>query len=391
MKVALFGGSFNPIHNGHLNLALSVLEQFEYEKIIFVPAFISPFKVKDDSHFAISPIDRFNMVNLAIESEKKFETSSYEILKSTPSFTIETVKYFYNNFYEIEGKIGLIIGSDNLIEIEKWKDFNHLMNMVDLIVVKREGVSLPNIKGLTFNFLEDAILPISSSRVREMIKRGDAWQNEVPEKVAQYIEENALYGLSFKEIENIIECVSNYAKKELSEKRFLHSLRVAEMAEKLSLTYSNLFVNPRVAYLSGVSHDITKEKSDEWQKMMIIEHKEILDDIEKANLRLLHGRTAAIVMEEKFGIKNRSLLDAVKHHTFSHSQLDNLGKILYIADKIEIGRENAQNLRSLIGISSIDEIMCLLLKSEEKKLINKGFSLHPEGKKLLEILMKKIK
>ena len=265
------------------------------------------------------------------------------------------------------------------------------MNMVDLIVVKREGVSLPNIKGLTFNFLEDAILPISSSRVREMIKRGDAWQNEVPEKVAQYIEENALYGLSFKEIENIIECVSNYAKKELSEKRFLHSLRVAEMAEKLSLTYSNLFVNPRVAYLSGVSHDITKEKSDEWQKMMIIEHKETLDDIEKANLRLLHGRTAAIVMEEKFGIKNRSLLDAVKHHTFSHSQLDNLGKILYIADKIEIGRENAQNLRSLIGISSIDEIMCLLLKSEEKKLINKGFSLHPEGKKLLEILMKKIK
>ena len=295
MKVALFGGSFNPIHNGHLNLALSVLEQFEYEKIIFVPAFISPFKVKDDSHFAISPIDRFNMVNLAIESEKKFETSSYEILKSTPSFTIETVKYFYNNFYEIEGKIGLIIGSDNLIEIEKWKDFNHLMNMVDLIVVKREGVSLPNIKGLTFNFLEDAILPISSSRVRKMIKRGDAWQNEVPKKVAQYIEENALYGLSFKEIENIIECVSNYAKKELSEKRFLHSLRVAEMAEKLSLTYSNLFVNPRVAYLSGISHDITKEKSDEWQKMMIIEHKETLDDIEKANLRLLHGRTAAIL------------------------------------------------------------------------------------------------
>ena len=410
MKIALFGGSFNPIHQGHVQLASAVLQELQYQKIIFMPAYHSPFK-QEDSQF-ISPLDRLAMVKLAIEDEKAFESSSYEIEKGESSFTINTIEYLYslyekNGKDEIEGKLGLIIGSDQLFQFEKWKDYKKILQVCDLIVAVRrcennnEDEQMLHKKfdkvGFKFTLLKTPITAISSSNIRTVIKAEKSWKINLTgkilnEKVATYIEENALYGspfeVAFSDIECLIDKVTAYAKNELSEKRFLHSMRVASMAERLASVYSDSLVPPRLAYLAGVAHDITKEKGDEWQKETVKAENESIDDVENKHLRLLHGRTSAIVLKKCFGIKHRSLLDAIRNHTFAHPFLDSLGKLLYIADKIEEGRQDVEELRAMIGTASINEIMIALLERGKTLLKEKGASPHPFATELLKRLKK---
>jgi len=383
MKVAIFGGSFNPIHLGHLEIAKSVLSQ--YDKVIFVPAYLSPFKLDDKSSFESSPVDRFKMVNLVVKEEPRFELDCFEVLKKEPSFTIDTVKYIYKKRSNIQGKLGLIIGSDSLTSIQRWRAYDELISLCDIIVAKRGNEEIKN-KEVSYKLLPFPIQPISSSLIREKIKKCEEWKALVPNVVASYIEENGLYTLSLENIDSLIEEIYSYAKTHLSEKRFLHSIRVAEMAETLARSYPNLLVFPRLAYLSGIAHDITKEESNFWQDSVIKEAGEELEEIEKSNLRLVHGKTASIILQKQFGIKNRSLLDAIRNHTLAHPNLDELGKILYIADKIELGRKGVENIQCLVGKSSIDEIMCLLLERGVKLLKEKGVKPHHFAIELLKKL-----
>ena len=383
MKLAIFGGSFNPIHLGHVEIAKTVLSQ--YDKVIFVPTYLSPFKLKEPSCFEASPVDRLNMVSLVAKEEIGFEADDFEVLKKGTSFTIDTVKHIYEKYPKLQEKPGLIIGSDSLAGIQRWKKYNELVNLCNFIVAKRGNEEIKDIK-IPYKLLENPIKPISSTAIRKKIKNCEEWKNLVPNVVASYIEENGLYTLSFEKIEDLIKDISFYAKTHLSEKRFLHSVRVAEMAENLASFYPNLLVFPRLAYLGGIAHDITKEESDIWQEETIKEAGEEIDEIEKANLRLVHGKTASIILQRQFGIKNRSLLDAIRHHTLAHLNLDELGKILYIADKIELGRKGVENIQCLIGKSSIDEIMCLLLERGANLLNEKGFKPHPFAIELLQKL-----
>ncbi len=391
MKLILFGGSFNPIHTGHIELARLALQELEYDKLIFMPTFISPFKMDSKDFDFIAPIDRLNMVKSAIRGFSHFEASAYEIHKEKISFTIDTVLYLYeyyeNKGQKIEGKIALLIGSDNLRDIPKWKDYEKLLELCDFVVAKRGNDSFEKVD-FPYKTLPREIENISSTNIRFSIKTGRDWVDFVPKKVEQYIKDNALYGSPYENTEELILEIKNYAMQNLSIKRMAHSVRVAEMAEKLALAYPNLCVFPRLAYMAGIAHDITKEKSEMWQEKMMQRHKEKIDDIEKSNLRLLHGRTAAIILQKQFKIYNRSLLDAVRWHTLSHPYFDSLGKMLYVADKIEVERKGMDEIREMVGQYSLDSIMCRLLQIESEKLKLKGLKVHPYSSQLLAKLLK---
>lgn len=413
MKIALFGGSFNPIHRGHVLLARAVVEELHYQKIIFMTALTSPFKTTES--LQCSPLDRLNMTRCAIEEEKEFECSDYEIWCDEPSFTIKTIGHIYSLYGRegrtsgsedcIEGKLGLIIGSDQLLQFKKWKDYDEILKLCDLIVAGRKSEDERKeewkIKSedVDFDFyeLQTPIMPVSSSRIRHIIRKEKNWKHRLSgkllnPKIATYIEENALYGcdikLAFPHLESLIEDVATYAKSELSERRFLHSLRVASMAERLAITYPHSFISPRLAYLAGVAHDITKEKSDEWQKKTVQAENESIDEVESEHLRLLHGKTAAILLRKYFGLKHRSLLDAIKNHTFAHPLLDDLGKMLYIADKIEEGRCGVEEVREMVGICTLNEIMIALLEKSEELLKAKNAVPHRYAVELLKRLKK---
>ena len=137
-KVGIFGGTFDPIHLGHLITAQSVREIRKLEKIIFIPAFISPHK--SDAKTS-SAVDRLNMIKLAIDGIPFFDYSDMEIKKGGVSFTVDTLRDLKNKYDDME----FIIGYDNIFEFHTWKDPDEIMNLGKILVLKRKSSHPPQV------------------------------------------------------------------------------------------------------------------------------------------------------------------------------------------------------------------------------------------------------
>lgn len=194
-KIGIFGGTFDPIHFGHLITTQIVCEKRKLDKIIFIPAFISPHKIRK---FASSPAHRSNMTKLAIDGMKNFDVSDIEINKSEVSYTVKTIEELKKQYDEIE----LIIGYDNLVVFDEWYKPDEILSMVELIVMKRsfdkELKSIHKYYGEAV-FVDTPNIEISSTEIRERVNKGLPINFMVPEKVNDYINENNLYKLKYAE------------------------------------------------------------------------------------------------------------------------------------------------------------------------------------------------
>ncbi len=187
-SIGIYGGTFDPIHLGHLITAQFVLEERKLKKIIFVPCNISPFKVNENHSEAFH---RLNMVKLAIENFPQFEVSDFEIKKGEISYTIDTLRFFSEIYSEME----LIIGYDNLILFDKWKQPDEIIKLAKLTVLNR-NIEDNNIRSKYFrmaNFVKTPLIEISSSMIRTRIKNNLPVDFLLPEKVMRYIKTNGLY------------------------------------------------------------------------------------------------------------------------------------------------------------------------------------------------------
>ena len=194
MRYCLFMGTFNPVHNAHLAFAKKVKEEFKFDKIIFIPAFIQPFKSKEEC--IKSAKDRFVMLEKAIKNHSYFELSDIEYKKGDTSYTIETIEILYKELSDIEGKINLIIGTDAFKNIFKWYRAEELIKIVNFIVLKRDTDELPKEKQfekISYNVLESESINISSTQIRNMVKSGEDISEFVPVEVMRYINDNKLY------------------------------------------------------------------------------------------------------------------------------------------------------------------------------------------------------
>lgn len=194
MRLCVFQGTFNPIHNGHLMMADFVLENFGFEKILFIPAFSPPHK-DTDTNLAYH---RLEMVKLAIEDNPNFEISDIEYKLKKKSYTYFTIKELYK-MYEIEGKINFIIGTDAFETLDSWYEIEKLRQLIDFIVFVRENNFDENKyknmqeKGYHFRFAKMNFNDISSTDLRDRIKENLSLEGLIPLKVEGYIEENELY------------------------------------------------------------------------------------------------------------------------------------------------------------------------------------------------------
>lgn len=218
MRIAIYGGSFNPIHIGHLSLADDVALSLGYDKIIFVPTFIPPHKQLSAS---VSPMSRMAMLEAAVADNSRFEIETCEFQRGGISYTIDTVKFLMKKYKgKLDGKFGLILGQEIAAEFEKWKDPDGVAALCDIIIAKRRilgdrravdhnaprgdyvgGIqSSGNFMDVGDSFkwshilLDNFILPISSSEVRARIASGKGWRYLVPLAVYEYIVANRLYG-----------------------------------------------------------------------------------------------------------------------------------------------------------------------------------------------------
>ena len=189
-KVALFGGTFNPIHLGHLIAAEDVRRSLKLDNIIFVPVGNPAHKNRKR---LIDAKHRYNMAKLAIRGNPKFAISDYEIKKEGRSYSIETVNYFKEELGK-NVKLFFIIGSDIVPELHTWEGIKNLIKLCDFIIMTRPGYvtsenKIKKIGKLVHIKNED----ISSREIRKLARKRDSIRYLVPKEVEKYIYENKLY------------------------------------------------------------------------------------------------------------------------------------------------------------------------------------------------------
>lgn len=189
-KIGILGGSFDPIHNGHLAIAQDSMLQAGLDMIYFMPTAQSPLKNHDPIAKAS---DRYKMIELALKGHPKFDVLDWEILRTGVSYTIDTVKMLKKNWPHIN--FYWIIGSDLLEFLPQWKEINELVKLIEFIVLQRPGssLSLPQIPNLKILKINNPLYPISSSEIRIYVQDKKPIDIFVPIEVKNYILINKIY------------------------------------------------------------------------------------------------------------------------------------------------------------------------------------------------------
>ena len=187
MKTIIIGGTFNPIHNGHLYVSEELKLQLGYERVLFIP---SNYQVHKSRAELISRDDRIKMINMALENNTS-TIDLCEINRGGFSYMVDTVKDISSKF-SISGKIGLFIGDDLILGMKDWHNIDELLELVDIVVAHRDSEGEYN-TSIPHKYLNNVSIPISSSDIRHRISSGRAFRYLVPEKVYNYILKKDLY------------------------------------------------------------------------------------------------------------------------------------------------------------------------------------------------------
>lgn len=326
-RIGIFGGSFDPIHYGHLHLAEEARSRAKLDQVVFIPTWVSPFK-QDSSPASCQ--QRLDMVRMAISSNPGFAVSDMEILREEVSYTVDTLR----RCKEMMGKdtrLYFITGTDAFLSIERWYKYEELLQNYSFIIGSRPGYREEDldhvIQRLRNQFNADIIqikipqMDISSSEIRDRIQEGSTVRYLLPDALLYYIARNNLYassdqnsykpveGLDHEEIDKDIDEV---IRGRLKSTRLTHTYGVVEEAVRLAERFGG---DVKKAKTCALFHDAFREVGN-----------------------LAHGGVAADYMEEEFGIEDTEMLDAVRYHTTGRKGMSKLEKIIFLADAIEPNR-----------------------------------------------------
>ena len=191
VKIGLMGGSFDPVHFGHLIAAQDAIEQHQLDRLILVPAAQNPLK---QLLTRTSGEDRLEMVRAAVSWDARFEVSDFEVRRGGVSYTVDSARHFREQFPDDE--LYWIIGGDQIPNLGRWKDIEELAQLVDFIFLERPGhpqKAAPRIPGLTLLRCDGHLIEISSTELRERVQMGRSLQYFVPHSAIVYIESRQLY------------------------------------------------------------------------------------------------------------------------------------------------------------------------------------------------------
>ena len=388
MKFAILGGSFNPVHIGHLFLADTALTGLGYDRIILVPVHTSPFKPGAEG---ASPKDRLDMLAASIPADSRLTIDDCEIRREGVSFTIDTVRDIIER-YRPEGKPGLILGDDLARDFHKWRSAGEIAALADIIIGHRlSPETIPF--SWPYRQLDNEILELSSGNVRDRIANGQAWTYLVPPGAQFIIRDRRLYGLrqpgpgdgdTTGASTELIAGVEAMARSMLSPARFLHSRNVALLAGDICRQFG---LDPQAGYLAGIAHYMCKSLSEEELFRLTKRDGRPVSRLEKKKPSLLHARAGAVLLRERFGVQDRDILDAIRLHTLAAPEMGPLAKAVFIADKIEISRERVDaSLRDIAAFPSLDALFAATLNDNVAWLRSRKLSLSRETQRLLDTM-----
>lgn len=381
-KIAVMGGTFNPIHNGHLVAAESVRQQLGIDRVIFIPTGKPPHKNMNlmfNEH-------RYLMTVLATVTNPHFEVSRIEIDRAGLTYTIDTIIELKNRCNP-DCKIYFITGADAIKEILKWKSPEKLLSMCEFVAVTRPGYNKDELQDTVNNlkdnykgkitFLEIPALSISSTDIRHRVLAGQTIKYLVPNSVEEYILKFNLYSA-----DNIcspeIEAINAKLHSVLTPKRYKHTQGVAQESLQLAKRYG---ADTDKAYMAGLLHDCAKCFTDEEKLELCDRYGLILDDILKSQPDLTHSFLGAKIAKEEYGINDSEVLDAIAYHTTGRPNMSILEKIVFIADYIEPNRDYFEGLDKVreLAYKDINKAIIYSLENTINYNKNKNRIIHPLG------------
>ena len=371
-RIGILGGTFDPIHTGHLMLAEQAASHAGLEKVLLMPAGHSYFK--DGRPDAVSaPFHRLAMVKLAARLSPVFAAEDLEILREGNTYTCDTLPILEERYPDAE--LCLIVGADTVMGLRRWKHPEIIFEKSTILAAARpdqtdDAALLSELELIRREYgARTEIVPIvpnavSSSQIRRMTAEGKSIRFLVPAPVESYIRTHGLYSpsgdgrlpgrtegetvmsekLDPKALRDFRTSLVADMMPQLPFPRYLHTIGVACTAQLLAEKHG---ISEQQAFTAGLYHDCAKYLPVPERIALAKRGGYPVSEAEMRNPELLHAKAGAELARSRYGVEDPEVIDAIRYHSTGHPGMTMLEKIIYIADYIEPGRTQAPRLSDL--------------------------------------------
>ena len=375
-RIGILGGSFDPVHLGHIRMGLSVLNAGCLDRLFVMPTGDPPHKS------CLAPAeDRWKMLVSACSCDKRLVPSRLELDRKGCIYTFDTLTELRKEYPKAH--LYYVIGADTLMHLHTWYRFPEVLSLCTFLVCPRAGAPDSSILSVEINRLEALggsfvtvpmeLLTVSSTEVRSALSSGMNPDN-LDVSVLEYCQCKGLYGSPGR-----LDQVGPWLEQlfsALKPKRFAHSLSVAYTAKKLAKLHG---LDPVKAEQAGLLHDCAKcLPLQEMQRIAVENH--LTDDrafLDTASL--LHSIVGAWVAENTYGMKDPDVLDAIRYHNTGSAGMSRLSVCICLSDSIEPLRQSYPHLEEVRSLaeSSLERALLLSLEETADYVVSRGLYLHP--------------
>jgi nicotinate-nucleotide adenylyltransferase len=371
LKIGIFGGTFNPPHKGHVESATNAVNQLNLDSLLVMPTAFPPHKPLPDN--TPDAEKRLCLTRLAFENEPKVTVSDLEIKSNKICYTIDTVTAVKKS--NPTAQIFLLVGTDSYLSLEQWKSCAELLKAVTLVVFPRgkgeeqKIIEYSEVLKKLFNvntkIIDNNIIDISSSELRDLLpqrKGAEYLAKNVYSCIIKYRMYNAKPDWGF---------LREVAHSMLDEKRIPHVVGCESEAVRLAKHWG---LDEDEAREAAILHDITKKLNADEHYKVLSSNSILFEKTSKAEEKLLHSKTAAVLASAEFGSSN-AVYNAILLHTTGKAGMKDLDKIIYLADYIEPNRdfEGVDELRRL-SYENLNDAMKMGLQMAVTDLEERGIT-----------------
>lgn len=377
-QTVLYGGTFNPIHRGHLDICVRAQEAVNADRVLLMPAALPPHKF---AGWLAPDRDRIQLCTLAARDHDFLQVSDYEIRRGGRSYTVETLRYLTGQ--QPGEKFWLLMGTDMFLTFTQWREWREIGKMASLLVASRENGDRQELlrqqealagEGIASRLLDNPPLPMSSTGIRRELRETGSSESLLPE-VLRYIRERGLYLHSPEDLPYLRE----YIRPLMTDYRYRHSLGVEKQAAHMAEKHG---ADVHKASLAGILHDVCKDMPKGALLQNILESG-IINGIDfEASPQLIHGYAGALYLQSHMDIHDPEIIDAVRYHTTARAGMSLLETVVYLADLTSEDREygDVEEMRRLCE-EDLRGAMVHALTHTVRELTKKGKPICPDTRR----------
>lgn len=375
-RIGIMGGSFNPIHLSHVHMADVAQKSANLTNVLFIPSGNPPHKVIQEA----TPLERAQMCVAATGRTKSFVLSQIEIEREGIIYSVDTLMLLKKQYPNAQ--LFYIIGEDTLFELTRWYKYQKVFRLCTFLVIRRlntEGdfenqLNALRALGAKIKTLASPPNSISSTSVRNDLSNG-ILPTSLSDAVQAYIALKGLYTYPSKWLNNASPML-NKLFSTLSPMRFSHSLSVCYYARKLANLHQ---VDSGKATLAALLHDCAKCLPEKRMREIALKQHLTNDETILASSALLHSLAGKWLAQTEYGISDKDVLNAIAYHTLGSPTMTKLDMVVYLADKLELGRKPYEGLTTLreLAQSNLREAVIATLENTIEHLKKDGLAIHP--------------